>query len=177
MLLEGLLPAFSFLSWRHLFPLLAPHPETVIGEPSSSPRSHLPQPHSLWALSLSWFVHRMAPLLLPPHFWTHPLRPSFPPEAPHARRQDPGHSGVPAFLAQAPNTPALKLSCLVSSQPFPQRCFPPSLAGLVLETCSSFKFELTCYLFRRRQWHPTPVLLPGKSHGWRSLVGYSPWGC
>ena len=28
----------------------------------------------------------------------------------------------------------------------------------------------------RRQWHPTPVLLPGKSHGRRSLVGYSPWG-
>ena len=28
---------------------------------------------------------------------------------------------------------------------------------------------------RRRQWHPTPVLLPGKSHGWRSLVGCSPW--
>ena len=32
----------------------------------------------------------------------------------------------------------------------------------------------TCW--RRRQWHPTPVLLPGKSHGWRSLVGCSPWG-
>ena len=29
---------------------------------------------------------------------------------------------------------------------------------------------------RRRQWHPTPVLLPGKSHGWSSLVGCSPWG-
>ena len=29
---------------------------------------------------------------------------------------------------------------------------------------------------RRRQWHPTPVLLPGKSHGWRSLVGCSPCG-
>ena len=28
----------------------------------------------------------------------------------------------------------------------------------------------------RRQWHPTPVLLPGKSHGRRSLVGYSPQG-
>ena len=28
----------------------------------------------------------------------------------------------------------------------------------------------------RRQWHPTPVLLPGKSHGWRRLVGCSPWG-
>ena len=31
-------------------------------------------------------------------------------------------------------------------------------------------------LFRRRQWRPTPVILPGKSHGWRSLVGYSLWG-
>ena len=29
---------------------------------------------------------------------------------------------------------------------------------------------------RRRWWHPTPVLLPGKSHGRRSLVGCSPWG-
>ena len=29
---------------------------------------------------------------------------------------------------------------------------------------------------RRRRWHPTPVLLPGKSHGRRSLVGCSPWG-
>ena len=28
----------------------------------------------------------------------------------------------------------------------------------------------------RWQWQPTPVLLPGKSHGWRSLVGWSPWG-
>ena len=29
----------------------------------------------------------------------------------------------------------------------------------------------------RRQWHPTPVILPGKSYGWRSLVGCSSWGC
>ena len=29
---------------------------------------------------------------------------------------------------------------------------------------------------KKGQWHPTPVLLPGKSHGWRSLVGCSPWG-
>ena len=28
----------------------------------------------------------------------------------------------------------------------------------------------------RRQWHPTPALLPGKSHGRRGLVGCSPWG-
>ena len=27
----------------------------------------------------------------------------------------------------------------------------------------------------RRKWQPTPVFLPGKSHGWWNLVGYSPW--
>jgi len=29
----------------------------------------------------------------------------------------------------------------------------------------------------RRKWHPTSVFLPGESHGQRSQVGYSPWGC
>ena len=29
----------------------------------------------------------------------------------------------------------------------------------------------------RRKGHPTPVFLPGESHGWRNLIGYSPWGC
>ena len=29
----------------------------------------------------------------------------------------------------------------------------------------------------RRKWQPIPALLPGKSHGWRSVVGYSPRGC
>ena len=28
----------------------------------------------------------------------------------------------------------------------------------------------------RRKWQPTPVFLPGKSYGQRSLAGYSPWG-
>ena len=32
-------------------------------------------------------------------------------------------------------------------------------------------FEYASSHFRRRQWHPTPVLLPGKSHGWRSQPG------
>ena len=34
--------------------------------------------------------------------------------------------------------------------------------------------SLLCW---RRQSHPTPALLPGKSHGWRSLEDCSPWGC
>ena len=55
---------------------------------------------------------------------------------------------------------------------------------------SSIKFDLSSVRFKimflsfllrdwksPRQWHPTPVLLPGKSRGWRSLVGCSPWGC
>ena len=40
--------------------------------------------------------------------------------------------------------------------------------------CSVFllsHYEITSW----RQWHPTPVLLPGKSHGWRSLVDCRPW--
>ena len=60
---------------------------------------------------------------------------------------------------------------------------------MVFPLCVICSFSLTafnilslCLVFvslisRRRQWHPTPVLLPGKSHGWRSLVGCSPWGC
>ena len=36
--------------------------------------------------------------------------------------------------------------------------------------------SITSMWDQRRQWHPTPVLLPGKSHGWRSLEGCSPWG-
>ena len=37
-------------------------------------------------------------------------------------------------------------------------------------------YYLIHMLIWRRQWHPTPVPLRGKSHGWRSLVGCSPWG-
>ena len=29
----------------------------------------------------------------------------------------------------------------------------------------------------KRAWQPTPVFLPGESHGQRNLAGYSPWGC
>ena len=42
-----------------------------------------------------------------------------------------------------------------------------------------FGYSIKYYISRegrRRQWHPTPVLLPRKSHGRRSLVGCSPWG-
>ena len=55
--------------------------------------------------------------------------------------------------------PSPIMTCVLGlRQPFHRR--PPSLG---LSSASS--------------WHPTPVLLPGKSHGRRSLVGCSPWGC
>ena len=40
---------------------------------------------------------------------------------------------------------------------------------------SDFTFIFT-FLHWRRKWQPTPVFLPGESHGWRSPVGCSPWG-
>ena len=48
-------------------------------------------------------------------------------------------------------------------------------ADLFLSVALMFK-KISSDQWRRRQWHPTPVLLPGKSHGQRSLVGCSPWG-
>ena len=38
------------------------------------------------------------------------------------------------------------------------------------------QYTIQYTIYQRRQWQPTPVLLPGKSHGRRSLVGCSPWG-
>ena len=51
----------------------------------------------------------------------------------------------------------------------PEFLASPAMAGKFFANCSTWEY-------RRRQWHPTAVLLPGKSHGLRSLVGCSPWG-
>ena len=45
-----------------------------------------------------------------------------------------------------------------------------------MRLCHFAIFPLVTMYFLSWQWHPTPVLLPGKSHGRRSLVGCSPWG-
>ena len=56
-------------------------------------------------------------------------------------------------------------------------CLIPPLS-FTSQNLPFLSFDLSTVLAKpgRRQWHPTPVLLPGKSHGWRSLVGCSPWG-
>ena len=48
---------------------------------------------------------------------------------------------------------------------------PPG--GQMRLSSKKLKSKAACW---RRQWHPTPVLLPGESHEQRSLVGCSPWG-
>ena len=64
--------------------------------------------------------------------------------------------------------------------PHPHYRFSSFLAKMYLwviqRGCVSAKFYLLAFFRWRRQWHPTPVLLPGKSHGQRSLVGCSPCG-
>ena len=55
-------------------------------------------------------------------------------------------------------------------------CLADCLVGGVfvgLDSGSCFGWEKVVW---RRQWQPIPELLPGKSHGRRSLVGCSPWG-
>ena len=47
----------------------------------------------------------------------------------------------------------------------------------ILFTDLTFAFYSYSQCLWRRQWQPTPLLLPGESHGQKSLVGYSPWGC
>ena len=56
-------------------------------------------------------------------------------------------------------------------------CYAWSFAQVSGDISVCFLFAILAYLMInwRRQWHPTPVLLPGKSHGRRSLVGCSPW--
>ena len=73
------------------------------------------------------------------------------------------------------------LQVLISSVQFSHSVVPNSLQPHGLQharpPCPSPPriYSNSC-LLRRRQWHRTPVLLPGKSHGRRSLVGCSPWG-
>ena len=55
--------------------------------------------------------------------------------------------------------------------------------SLLLSCIQGYRYHLSkchihvlAYCIWRRQWHTTPALLPGKSRGWKILVGHSPWG-
>ena len=77
-----------------------------------------------------------------------------------------------------PRQPQLLLPGLLNKKQRRERTWDPTLPNPAQSTpwegCQYLQWAAR--FGRRRQWHPTPVLLPGKSHGWRSQVGCSPWG-
>ena len=52
-----------------------------------------------------------------------------------------------------------------------------SSSSLICSSAPDILLLILSRVFWRRKWQPTPVFLPGESHGRRSLVGCSPWGC
>ena len=52
-----------------------------------------------------------------------------------------------------------------------------SMGLLRVGTTERTSLSLFTFMRWRRKWQPTPVLLPGESQGWRSLVGCRLWGC
>ena len=63
----------------------------------------------------------------------------------------------------------------------PKKIILPQISVMLYRDCAAkygYHLDFTHFhqLFWRRKWQPTPVFLPGESHGQRSLVGYSPWG-
>ena len=67
-------------------------------------------------------------------------------------------------------------SCMQYALVFLSQCHPRWNFFCSITVFQSIQpITLVQYLAWRRQWHPTPVLLLGKSHGQRSLVSYSPW--
>ena len=70
-------------------------------------------------------------------------------------------------------------SCHITITTIPDfnwQTFLTSLLNISLLSHPASNFEPVSSTIRRRQWQATPVILPRKSHGWRSLVGCSPWG-
>ena len=51
------------------------------------------------------------------------------------------------------------------------------IKDILIHSSHDFKNSIIQKSVWRRKWQPTPVLLPGKYHGQKSLVGYDPWGC
>ena len=93
------------------------------------------------------------------------------------------HSGFPSMCWKAlPFPPSEKKQMALFSPKQVQAGLPRRCSGkestCQYRRCRRHGFDLWVRKIpSRRQWPPTPVFLPGKSHGQRSLVGYSPRGC
>ena len=83
------------------------------------------------------------------------------------------------FLLLTANTPCLVFYCTTNLfYWFLETIYMSNKSNKlqILFTDLIFAFYSYSQCLWRRQWQPTPLLLPGESHGQRSLVGYSPWG-
>ena len=97
-----------------------------------------------------------------------------------------GGDGIPVELFQILKDDAVKVRDSICQQIWKTQQWPEDWKRSVFipipkkgnaKECSNYcTIALISHVSRRRQWHPTPVLLPGRSHGRRSLVGCSPWG-
>ena len=76
------------------------------------------------------------------------------------------------FLAMAPQSSTLAWKIPWMEEPGGLQ----SMGSLRVGHDWTTSFSLFTFMCWRKKWQPTPVFLPGKSHGWSSLVGYSPWG-
>ena len=80
---------------------------------------------------------------------------------PGSQRRNPAQTGLITY-------PTLSVKSLAKVQTLFHRMHPFPWA--------IWFFSSARFFFWRRRWHPTPVLLPGKPHGWKNLIGCSPWG-
>jgi len=97
-----------------------------------------------------------------------------------------GGDGIPVELFQILKDDAVKVLNSICQQIFRTQQWPQDWKRSVSfqsqrkampkSTQTITQLHSSHMLVRRRQWHPTPVLLPGKSDGQRSLIGCSPWG-
>ena len=97
-----------------------------------------------------------------------------------------GGDGIPVELFQILKDDVVKVLQSICQQIWKTQQWPQDWKRSVFiwipkkgnaKECSNYgTIVLISHASRRRQWHPTPVLLPGKSYGRRSLVGCSPWG-
>ena len=87
-----------------------------------------------------------------------------------------GGDGIPVELFQILKDDAANLENSGVATGLEKVSFHSNPKGNAKECSNYCTIALISHANQRRQWQPTPVLLPGKSHGRRSLVGCSPWG-
>ena len=98
-----------------------------------------------------------------------------------------GGNGIPVELFQILKDDAVKVLQSICQQIWKTQQWPQNWKRSVFipipkegnaKECSNYCTIalISRASMRRRQWHPTPVFLPGKSHAQRSMLGWCPWG-